>query len=136
MAIIPSTLSKIPGIVTPEQKKQKKLLIIFGIVVLITIVFLYYNYFSSSSSAPSAMPANAPAGTSIFAEGPVGAPALITSGNLNVLPGQQEEIPSLENVQLDFSVFDNPRFTALKEFSPDLDISAIEKGRRNPFLKY
>lgn len=129
MAIIPSLSSKFTaGIVTPEQKKQKKMLIIFGIVVLITIVFLYYNY----SSSPA--PANAPAGTSISAESSVGAP--VSLDDLNILPIQQEEIPSLENVRLDFSIFDNPRFTALKEFSPDLDISAIEKGRRNPFLSY
>jgi len=75
-----------------------------------------------------------PAGVPVSIESSVGLP--VGSENLGALSGQQEEIPSLENVQLDFRVFDNPRFTALKEFSSDLDISDIEKGRRNPFVKY
>lgn len=132
LAIIPS-LKSTPGIATPEQKKQKKMLIILGIVVLITIVFIYYN----SSSSPSASQ-NIPAGNTISEEGTVVATGVlpIATQNIGALKGQQEEIPSLENVHLDFSVFDNPRFTALREFTPALDISDIEKGRRNPFLSY
>lgn len=131
LAIIPS-LKSTTGIVTPEQKKQKKMLIILGIVVLITIVFIYYNSSSSSTSK------NIPAGNEISEQGTVVATGAlpIATQNIGALNGQQEEIPSLENVHLDFSVFDNPRFTALREFTPALDISGIEKGRRNPFLSY
>ena len=135
VAIIPSSSSKPSVIVTPEQKRQKKLLIILGVVVLITAGVLYYNY-SSSPAAPS-VPTNLPTGTPVSGEGEVNSlGSLPATGSLNVSPNQQEEIPSLQNVQLDFSVFDSPRFVALKEFTDKLDVSSIEKGRRNPFVKY
>lgn len=133
MAIIPSSSLKPSGIITLGQKKQKKMLIILGIVVLIAVIFIYYN----SSSSPSASQ-NIPAGNTISEEGTIVATGAlpITTQNIGALNGQQEEIPSLENVHLDFSVFDNPRFTALREFTPALDISGIERGRKNPFVKY
>ena len=101
------------------------MLIIFIIVVLITAVFLYFNFFSSPTTQTSMSPP-------IMNETNLN----IGADNLDFLASKQDEVMSLEEVSLDFSVFDNPRFTALKEFSSDLDISAIEKGRRNPFLKY
>ncbi len=118
MAIIPGGLpnKSMSGIVTSEQKRQKKMLIIFIVVVLITAVFLYFNFFSSPTTQTSMSP-------------PI-------SDNLDFLASKQEEVLSLEEVSLDFSVFDNPKFKALKDFGSEVDISSIEKGRRNPFLPY
>lgn len=110
MAVFPSAQFKpAANIETPEQKKQKKLLLIFALVILVIIVVIYFGF--SSPKEPSA-----PAG-----EESAGATA------------SQQEIPSLEGISFDFSVFNDQRFSALTDFSSGIDISSVEKGRRNPF---
>lgn len=127
MAIIPSMSSK-PGamsIPAPGQTRQKKLIIIFIIVVIVTGIFWYFNFSSPSAdenqavTLPNSATQSVPAGMGIVDQ-----------------MSNQEEVPSLENVELDFSLFKNPKFGALRDFTSDLDISGIEKGRRNPFIKY
>jgi len=62
--------------------------------------------------------------------------ANITSdlSKLNPL-GNGGQITSLANVNLDFTIFDDPTFKSLQSFAQKLDISG-PKGRPNPFIPY
>lgn len=127
MAIIPSTSSR-PGamsISAPGQARQKKLIIIFIVVVIVTGVFWYFNFSSPNTDENQAITLPNSATQSV----PAGIGVVDQIRN-------QEEVPSLENVELDFSLFKNLKFGALRDFTSDLDVSGAEKGRRNPFIKY
>jgi len=109
LAVFPQTQFKpMASVESPDQKKQKKLLLIFATVVLITVVVIYFGVLSSD------------------------APSVSETGGTEAATSQQE-IPSLEGVSFDFSVFNDPRFVSLNDFSSGIDISSVEKGRRNPF---
>ena len=113
VAVFPPTQFKpLANIESPEQKKQKKLLLIFAAVVLITTTVIYFGFLSGEPNAPGTEESAV-----VSFEGVI----------------SQQDVPSLEGVSFDFSVFNDPRFTALSDFSSGIDITSVEKGRRNPF---
>jgi hypothetical protein len=134
-------LSKKPDaeFVTPEQKKQKKMIFILLGVVVITIVVLYFGFFSGNSqqaAAPATVTDTLP-----VQDATGQAPGIDSAGNAASISGEgagspfAQKLSSLENVNLDFSIFQDAKFQSLKSFGSLPDISG-PKGRSNPFMPY
>ncbi|OGZ33296.1 MAG: hypothetical protein A3I88_02765 [Candidatus Portnoybacteria bacterium RIFCSPLOWO2_12_FULL_39_9] len=95
------------GISFPFQAKQKKLLLVLIGVVLITILVLYFGFRKEKIPSDSAPPA---------------------------VDSQKKE-RSLEEIELDTSLFKNPQYQALKTDGAG-PIEVGEAGRENPFAPY
>jgi hypothetical protein len=127
--------------ITPEQKKQKKMIYILLGVVLVTVVVLYFGFFSGSDEQAAelnAVPGSLP-GQSAADQAVPGAENANTAGASAALSGAgstfAQKLSSLENVNLDFGIFQDTKFQSLKSFGSSPDMSG-PKGRPNPFSPY
>ena len=128
------------GFVTPEQKKQKKLIYILLGVVVVTVVVVYFGFFSGGGQQ-AAMPVATP--DSLPGQDATGmiSPGMQESGGIGTASSAQssdtfaQKLSSLENLNLDFSIFQDAKFQSLKSFGSLPDMSG-PKGRSNPFTPY
>jgi hypothetical protein len=123
---------KEPVIITSEQKKQKKLLLILAGSVVATAAVLYFGVFSGGQE--TALTSPAPLAMDEENGASLDTPAQEETGSEATASPQSSSV-SVENISLDFSVLDDPKFLSLKSFGIDLDISG-PKGRSNPFVSY
>lgn len=118
MAILPFQKPKEPVVILPEQKRQKKLLFVLIAVVFAIILVLYFGFSTPKQSTPI---------------GPAIEPGILPA--TTSVPSAEKKLPSPELIKIEFDIFNEPKFQALKPVASKLDISG-EKGRTNPFLPH